>query len=168
MTLGELIKVLETKDPDFVVCHGFMIPHSYKGNYSQLAFRPQRLISIGMMLAEARSAVGAWFKGWTDGKYEMSESTEVFIANHGECGEQIGPILLEYMFAGASDVDPEMNENVCKEALQEVKEIFDFDREQEKYRKKIWNNACEVIADERNLSGLSALWLEKQYEKKES
>lgn len=54
MTLGELIKALEAEDPMWVLTHGFSSPHSYRGFYNQLAFEPEKDISIGAMLEAAK------------------------------------------------------------------------------------------------------------------
>ncbi len=97
MTLIDLIQTLEQYPPDKVVPHGFGRPHSYRGYYDQLAFEPMQNVTVGAMLADAKSALGQTFQGYKGGDYEMGEWTEVWLAHYGQCGEGIGPTLLRYM-----------------------------------------------------------------------
>lgn len=102
MTLGELIETLEGADPDLVVPWGFTNPHSYRGYYEQLAFSPASNVTIGAMLADAKSALNATFQGWKGGDYTMHKHTDCWIAIEGQSdGELIGPVLLRYMLAAA-------------------------------------------------------------------
>lgn len=96
MTLQELIDRLKKADPARVIPHGFHDPHSYRGFYHDLAFQPKDNVTVAEMLADAESAMGRTFKGYKGGKYEMGPYTEVWLAEFGCCGEQIGPRLLEY------------------------------------------------------------------------
>lgn len=97
MYLGELITFLEARDPAIVVPLGFNRPHSYRGDYSELAFAPARNVNVGSMLAAARSALDTTYIGYKGGEYTMREYTKVHIAEYGSTGEEIGPILLQYM-----------------------------------------------------------------------
>jgi len=97
MTLRELIKCLEAAEPDKVVPYGFDEPHSYRGYYDELAFEPTRDISVGEMLAAAKSAIGKTFKGYKGGDYVMKEYTDVWIARWGEEGDGISHMLMLYM-----------------------------------------------------------------------
>lgn len=101
MTLGELIKALESADPARVVPRGFSIPDSYRGYYDQVAFRPAENVTIGSMLAYAREALGSTYTGYKGGEFLMTEYTDVWIADYGESGgDLIGPTLLWYMLRG--------------------------------------------------------------------
>jgi len=104
MMLGDLITALEQADPDLVVPWGFRGPHSYRGDYDQLAFEPAANVSVGEMLADARSALGATYTGYKGGEYTtMDEYTDCWIAPYGTgMGETIGPMLLRYMIAPAT------------------------------------------------------------------
>jgi hypothetical protein len=96
--LGGIIARLEQEDPTRVLPIGFANPHSYRGDYSDLAFEPVANISIGDMLAACRSALGTTFDGWKGGDFTMSESSDCWIAMHGESGDnKIGPLLLDLM-----------------------------------------------------------------------
>ena len=71
MTLDELIERLEKEDPALVVENGFGNPHSYRGYYERVAFEPVARTTIGDMLREAKSALGATYCGWKGGEYVM-------------------------------------------------------------------------------------------------
>jgi hypothetical protein len=101
MTLGGLIDRLARDDQEKVVRLGLGIPHSYRGDYAQLAFTPQDHVRVGLMLRRAKSALGVTFEGWKGGEYRMDEYVQCYLAEQGECGEQIGPRLLEYMLRDA-------------------------------------------------------------------
>ena len=97
MTLGELIEELKRHDRNKIVPMGFHHPHSYRGYYDQLAFEPARNITVGEMLNCAQEALNTTYPGWKGGDFTMGESTEVWLADEGDCGEIIGPELLNYM-----------------------------------------------------------------------
>lgn len=100
MTLGELIAALEKPDPSRKVPLGFASPHSYRGIYAELAFEPKADVTVGEMLASARSALGATYEGWKGGEYTMTGYTDCWLAEHGHgAGETIGPVLLTLMLA---------------------------------------------------------------------
>lgn len=97
MTLEELIKALEAEPKSKVVRNGFRNPHSYRGSYENLAFSPCEEVCVGAMLAAARSAYGAAFTGYKGGTCIMGPYTPVYLAEWGQCGEEIGPTLLRYI-----------------------------------------------------------------------
>jgi hypothetical protein len=98
MTLGELILALDKIDPQTRVPRGFHKPHSYRGYYEQLAFEPAENISIGEMLAAARSALGKTFTGYKGGDYLMHEYVDCWISKYGHAdGNGIGETLIWYM-----------------------------------------------------------------------
>jgi hypothetical protein len=98
--LGQLIARLEREDPDRVLPLGFANPHSWRGDYMELAFEPVANIRIGDMLAAARSAVGATYQGWKGGDYTMGEFSDCWLARRGEAGDnKIGPLLLALLLA---------------------------------------------------------------------
>ena len=101
MTLGDLIATLEKADPDKIVPVGFSNPHSYRGIYTDVAFEPTPNVTIGSMLAAARSAVGATFEGWKGGDFTMNEYTDCWLAREGCTGDQLGPMLLGFIVASA-------------------------------------------------------------------
>lgn len=100
MTLGDLITALEAQDPLRKVPLGFASPHSYRGTYAELAFEPKAGVTVGEMLASARSALGATYEGWKGGDFTMVRYTGCWLAEHGHGeGETIGPLLLTLMLA---------------------------------------------------------------------
>lgn len=105
LTLGELIEELEKVDPDHVCSVGFGEPHSDRGDYADLAFSPARNVTVGSMLAHARSALGATFEGYKGGDFTMGEWTDVLIGEWGDCGENIGSLLICFMLVGSIPKD---------------------------------------------------------------
>jgi hypothetical protein len=97
MRLGELIEFLEARDPATVVPIGFRHPHSYRGYYECLAFEPAENVTVGSMLECAKGALGETFEGYKGGDYTMKEYTNIYLAEYGKTGEEIGPVLLKYM-----------------------------------------------------------------------
>ena len=83
MTLGEYISLLEDYPRDLEVKKGLGNPHSWRGNYTELAFEPVENTTVGQMLDEARSAVGATMEGYKGGQYLMDEGTTIHIDPYG-------------------------------------------------------------------------------------
>lgn len=103
LTLGEVITALSAHDPDKRVKVGFRHPHSWRGDYSELAFEIAENITVREMLDEAQWAVGRTFQGWKGGDYPMREGTFVWLVNEQGTsdGETIGSLLLNLMLANA-------------------------------------------------------------------
>jgi hypothetical protein len=99
MVLKELIEALEAVDPNLVLPDGFTNPHSWRGEYMELAFEPAQNVRVGDMLADARSAIGATYEAWKGGSYTMGEYSDCNLAQEGSVGESIGPIFLRLMIA---------------------------------------------------------------------
>lgn len=97
MYLKDVIARLEQEDPTRVVPHGFHNPHSYRGNYNSLALTPKDGVTVGEMLTDVRAALGAEFSGYKGGMFQMQAYTDVWLAEYGCGGEQLGPRLLEYI-----------------------------------------------------------------------
>ena len=104
MRLGDLIKFLEDRRPERLVALGFAQPHSYRGIYSDLAFQPKANVTVGEMLAAAKSALGTTYEGWKGGDFTMTGWTECWLAQrgHGD-GETLGPVLLTLMLAADTE-----------------------------------------------------------------
>lgn len=96
MSLGNLIDWLKEQDSALIVKDGFGSPHSDRGSYDELAFDPAEETTLGEMLVNAQSAVGATFTGWKGGEYTMGEYTSVYIGEHGNCGEEITKTHFKY------------------------------------------------------------------------
>jgi hypothetical protein len=98
--LGKLIARLEREHPSRVLPLGFANPHSWRGDYSELAFEPVENILIGDVLKAALSALGATFQGYKGGEYTMGEYTACWLDREGESGDnKIGPLLLDLLIA---------------------------------------------------------------------
>lgn len=131
MTLGELIAALEAENPDKILPRGFTNPHSWRGDYMQLAFEPASNVTVGEMLADARSALGATFTGWKGGEYTMSEYTDCWLCIEGTSdGETIGPLLLRHLLAAGEvpSVDQEIVD-ALRDAARQVRSVPPFVRE---------------------------------------
>ncbi|QCX81193.1 hypothetical protein C9F11_38050 [Streptomyces sp. YIM 121038] len=98
MNLGDLIARLEAADPGQTLRHGFNNPHSYRGQYMDLAFELASHITVAAMLAAARSALGATFQGWKGGDFTMDEDSWCWLSQEGDAsGETISALLLDFM-----------------------------------------------------------------------
>jgi hypothetical protein len=88
---------------------GFHGPHSWRGDYSELAFEPAENIPVAAMLAAARSALGATFEGYKGGSYEMYPGTPCWVAWYGEgAGETIGRWMLCLLLAAGRRPDADV------------------------------------------------------------
>jgi hypothetical protein len=103
MTLGQYITILTaaTKKicPKTILTQGLGNPHSWRGDYYELAFEPVKNISLGDMLKQANEAVGATYPGYKGGEFTMDKSTPIHIDNHGNWsnGEQMTELLLSFL-----------------------------------------------------------------------
>lgn len=97
MFLKDLIEWLDKQPLNTKVPVGFGHPHSYRGYYDDLAFEPVENTTIGEMLVAAKSALGSTYFGYKGGEYTMREYTRVWLAEYGDSGEGIGPVMLNYM-----------------------------------------------------------------------
>lgn len=104
LDLGELIARLEDEDPTKRLKTGFRHPHSYRGDYHELAFEFAVDVTVGQMLTDARSALGATFEGWRGGDYTMDAMTYVWlVVEEGtDVGETMGAVLLELMLGNTA------------------------------------------------------------------
>lgn len=95
--LKEIIEFLENCSSDTVVPYGFGKPMSYRGDYYDIAFKPENDISLGEMLFYAREALGKTFVGYKGGNYTMNEYTTCWIAEYDQGGgDCIGSTLMKY------------------------------------------------------------------------
>ena len=95
MTLDELIEALEAEPADKVMKVGLTEPHSWRGDYIEVAFEPSPPMTVGEVLPIVKSAVGTTYQGWKGGDYTMKEYTAVHLDYQGESmGGLLGPILL--------------------------------------------------------------------------
>lgn len=98
--LEELIGFLEqVPDQDHVCPIGFDTPHSYRGNYSDLAFCAAENVTVAAMLACAKSALGESFTGYKGGTFRMSSFSNCYIVwDCSNCyGETLGRLLMTFI-----------------------------------------------------------------------
>lgn len=89
MTLGKLIERLAALPPETRV-KGLGSEHSYRGYYSDLAFEPTDTeIPASALLAQCRAAMGREYEGYKGGDYLMGESTPLWSAPYGSCGDRL-------------------------------------------------------------------------------
>lgn len=89
MTLGQLVERLAAIPPDTRV-KGLGSEHSYRGYYTDLAFEPTDTeTTASALLAQCRAAMGREYKGYKGGDYLMGESTPLWSASYGSCGDRL-------------------------------------------------------------------------------
>lgn len=119
--LGELIDRLAAEpDQDRHVPIGFTYPHSYRGDYMDLAFEVAYDVPIREMLADARSALGSTFQGWKGGYYTMGQHTDVWLVTEEGTsnGESLGAIMLSLLLAQPADVDAAYERGKAEQAAE--------------------------------------------------
>lgn len=100
MILGDYINYLKTIPPETKVPLGLGFPHSWRGDYSQLAFEIVENTTAGQMLKAAEDAVNKTYMGYKGGEFKMTENTKINIDERGVWSDdrQIWGMLLKYMF----------------------------------------------------------------------
>jgi len=93
LRLGDLIARLESLPPDKVLPCGFDHPHSFRGNYSHLAFVPADESLVIDLLESARYADGNDYTGWHGGEFFMDLDTPVHFAKAGESREPLRNVI---------------------------------------------------------------------------
>ncbi len=98
MYLDQLIERLE-KEPNQskVIKLGFHEAHSWRGDYSELAFEPKENAIVSEMLTEAKNALGKTFEGYKGGDFKMSNYSPVHLANYSQTGDPLSSLLIDYM-----------------------------------------------------------------------
>lgn len=103
MYLKEVIEELEQHDPDKVVAYGFNKAMSWRGDYSQLAFKRARNVTVREMLKVACDAQGSTFVGYKGGGYTMGEYTDVYLTYYqSDMGDALCRLGLAFMLGDAS------------------------------------------------------------------
>lgn len=89
MTLGKMIAALEGM-PDEATVANLRDEHSYRGYYSDLAFELCEGTRPAVdLLNDCRQALTETFRGYKGGDFEMDESTPVWVAHYGACGQRL-------------------------------------------------------------------------------
>lgn len=113
MKLIEIIDELRKHPRNMPVWHGFNKPHSYRGNYSELAFEPIEDTTVNAMLESCCGALGCDFEGYKGGIFTMREDVICHLANYGELGEEITPTALAFMLTTKKPETVSENEMHC-------------------------------------------------------
>lgn len=111
MTLGKMIARLEDLPSDAKI--DLVEPCSYRGYYEDLAFqlaskfwRGEREASSAAELLEvAKRCMGKTYQGYKGGDYVMGETTPVWVAEYGSCGEKLIAINDDGTLVTAADED---------------------------------------------------------------
>lgn len=99
MMLIDLISALKVMPADAVSRVALGNPHSYRGDYAQLAFeQEEKPQTAAEMLAVVEGAWCETFEGHKGGEFEMGDYSEVYLAKYGECGDRLTPVALQRMF----------------------------------------------------------------------
>ena len=97
MKIKEAIEYLQLFPLDMVVKNGFSRPHSSRWDYSELAVEPAENVTVQSMIDCLQASIGQTFEGYKGGEYEMSEWTQVHIADYGCCGEYLTTSFFKVM-----------------------------------------------------------------------
>lgn len=104
-TLADLINRLEREeDKSVTLALGFENPHSFRGEYSDLAFETANNVTIQQMLDDAKGALGKTFSCWKGGTAVMHRYSNLWIVlEEGMEGETIGELLMEFLLANRKE-----------------------------------------------------------------
>lgn len=95
MTLGGLLKELESVGGERKIM-GLGDPISYRGYYCDLAFEPKgAAVTVAEVLKSVRDCMGREFTGYKGGEFLMGESTPIWSAHYGDCGQRIVGLNLD-------------------------------------------------------------------------
>ena len=98
MYLNEIIDELRRVDQNKLLPFRLTNPHSYRGDYSELAFeRLDFTSSVGDWVKMLKAQIGQTYQGYKGGEYTMAEYSNVFIAEYGSCGSEINELVLELL-----------------------------------------------------------------------
>lgn len=126
LTLGEVITALSAHDPDKRIKVGFRNPHSWRGDYSQLAFEAAENITVREMLDAAQFALGTSFQGWKVGNYVMDADTFAWLVREEGTsdGETVGMLLLNLLLANTvAEPEPALRRGHVRITPDSIKEI---------------------------------------------
>ena len=106
MILRQLIERLNQEDIDRDIPIGFCNPHSYRGDYSCLAFEIVVDTTVGQLVLAAEYAVNKEFEGWKGGIFEMTDRTICYLVkDKSNFGIEIDEALIERLLANSDKVE---------------------------------------------------------------
>lgn len=107
--LGDLIAALEAaiaETGDRILPIGFGNPHSWRGDYSELAFEPMRDVKLSAMVKAADGTLDAVYEGYKGGSYMMTKHTSCRLDHEGRSGgETLGALMLTLLLGSGSEPD---------------------------------------------------------------
>ncbi|MGW4270832.1 hypothetical protein ACWEGQ_00340 [Streptomyces seoulensis] len=119
MNLGEIITRLQAADPNQTIRHGFTNPHSYRGDYMDLAFEPATNVTVTDMLTAARSALNTTYQGYKGGTFTMTSDTWCWLSEYGDAsGETISPMTLDYMLTQPAVEQPPVDRVALRDRIE--------------------------------------------------
>lgn len=87
LTLGAAIEALEKEPAEaklvFDSGGGPYGPHSYRGYYSDLAFKTGEDTTVGAFLRDCRASLGETFEGYKGGDFPMDAETPLWASTYG-------------------------------------------------------------------------------------
>lgn len=96
--LGDIINAFAALPADQVLPIGLHAPHSYRGDYMDLAFEVAYDVTAGEVADMLASCIGQTFDGYKGGYYTMYKSTSCWISEYGTSGgDRIGAVLLHFL-----------------------------------------------------------------------
>ncbi len=91
ITIGDMLNLLESKDPDEILTYGFENPHSYRGMYDCAAVEvAYRDVTVSQMIDVCKKLLNRTFAGWKGGEYDYNEDTPLFFAEQGRTESFVG------------------------------------------------------------------------------
>ena len=100
VVLGDILDAFQQLDQDLILPIGLAEPHSYRGDYMDLAFEAVSDATVGDVTNMLGSCIGATFEGYKGGDYRMTRNSWCWIAPYGTSGgDHIGPVLLHLLIS---------------------------------------------------------------------
>lgn len=107
LTLGGIISLLETMDPEMEI-QDLPEPHSYRGYYSDLSFEPSEdKTTVAALLLKCKGLIWQTFTGYKGGEFVMDETTPLWISYCGTTGVKLVDIRPNGEFVTEKDTDDE-------------------------------------------------------------
>ncbi len=95
MTVGDLFLSLGLLPNSAILSQGLKNPHSYRGDYEQLAFEPCGEMTVADVIEVIEEGLLDTHAGYKGGAYKMSEDSDVFVAFEGCTGSSMHQIIIE-------------------------------------------------------------------------
>jgi hypothetical protein len=106
--LGDLIEAFTKLPRDQILPIGLHKPHSYRGDYMDLAFEATPNATAGDVADMLTACVGETFEGYKGGDYTMTRDSWCWISEYGtSAGDRIGPVLLHLLTNQTTNTTPE-------------------------------------------------------------